>query len=122
MKGFRDFLLRGNLIELAVAVIIGTAFTSVVESFTAMIMDVIGVFGNVPDFSSRSIAGIGVGAFLTALLTFLLTAAVVYFLVVVPYNRLNKLADVDADQSPAAAVTTEDLLTEIRDLLRNQVG
>ncbi|HEY0237510.1 MAG TPA: MscL family protein, partial [Friedmanniella sp.] len=89
MKGFRDFLMRGNLVELAVAVIIGTAFAAVVKAFTAMIMDIIGKFGGVPDFSDRSIYGISVGAFITALLTFILTAAVVYWLVVIPYNRIS---------------------------------
>lgn len=121
VKGFREFLLRGNLVELAIAVIVGTAFARVVEAFTAMILDIVGKVGNVPDFSSRSLGGISVGAFLTALLTFLLTAAVVYFGVVVPYNRLSERLKAGADQSPAApAVTSEDLLTEIRDLLREQ--
>lgn len=123
MRGFREFLLRGNLVELAVAVIIGTAFAAVVEAFTAMIMDIIGKIGSVPDFSSRSIAGISVGAFLTALLSFLLTAAVVYFLVVVPYNKLSERLRFAADSAGAEpAVTSEDLLTEIRDLLREQAG
>lgn len=123
MKGFRDFLMRGNLVELAVAVIIGTAFALVVKAFTAMIMDIIGKFGGVPDFSSTSVAGISVGAFLTAVLTFVLTAAVVYFLVVVPYNRVTERLKRDADQPAAVpAVTSEDLLTEIRDLLREQAS
>ena len=123
MKGFRDFLMRGNLVELAVAVIIGTAFAAVVKAFTSMIMDIIGLFGGVPDFSNRSVAGISVGAFITALLTFVLTAAVVYFLVVTPYNRLSARLKQEQDQAESApAVTSEDLLTEIRDLLRSQAG
>ena len=123
MKGFRDFLMRGNLVELAVAVIIGTAFAAVVKAFTAMIMDVIGKFGGVPDFSNRSIAGISVGAFITALLTFVLTAAVVYFLVVIPYNKISERLKREADPAEATpAVTSEDLLTEIRDLLRDQAA
>lgn len=121
MKGFRDFLMRGNLIELAVAVVVGTAFAAVVKSFTDMITDLIGKFGGVPDFSSASLGGIGVGAFITALLSFVLTAAVVYFLVVVPYNRVTTRLKSEADQPAATpSVTTEDLLTEIRDLLREQ--
>lgn len=121
MKGFRDFLMRGNLVELAVAVIIGTAFAAVVKAFTAMIMDIIGKFGGVPDFSDRSIYGISVGAFITALLTFILTAAVVYWLVVIPYNTISARLKKDQEQAEAApAVTSEDLLTEIRDLLRSQ--
>ena len=121
MKGFRDFLMRGNLVELAVAVIIGTAFAAVVKAFTGMIMDIIGKFGGVPDFSSTSVAGISVGAFITALLTFVLTAAVVYWLVVIPYNTVSARLKKQEDQTESApAVTSEDLLTEIRDLLRNQ--
>ncbi len=123
MKGFRDFLMRGNLVELAVAVVIGTAFTAVVKAFTGMILDLIGKFGGVPDFSSKSLGGISVGAFVTALLSFVLTAAVVYFLVVLPYNRLSARLKQDADQAEAApSVTSEDLLTEIRDLLREQAS
>lgn len=123
MKGFRDFLMRGNLVELAVAVIIGTAFADVVKAFTSMIMDIIGKFGGVPDFSNRSIAGISVGAFVTALLTFVLTAAVVYWLVVLPYNSISARLKKEQDQAESApAVTSEDLLTEIRDLLRSQAG
>ena len=123
MKGFRDFLMRGNLVELAVAVVMGTVFAAVVASFTAMIMDIIGKFGGVPDFSSTSIYGIGVGRFITAVLTFLLTSLVVYFLVVVPYNTISARLKKEQDQAESApAVTSEDLLTEIRDLLREQAS
>jgi large conductance mechanosensitive channel len=123
MKGFRDFLMRGNLVELAVAVIIGTAFAAVVKAFTSMIMDIIGKFGGVPDFSGKSIGGISVGAFVTALLTFVLTAAVVYWLVVIPYNTVSARLKKENDQAEAVpAVTSEDLLTEIRDLLRSQAA
>ena len=119
LSGFRDFLLRGNLVELAVAVIMGTTFGAVVTAFTAMLMDIIGKFGGVPDFSSTSVAGISVGAFLTALLTFVLTAAVVYFFVVTPYNRFSELRK---KEEPEVAASAEDLLGEIRDLLRDQAG
>ncbi len=117
MKGFRDFLLRGNLIELAVAVIMGTVFAAVVKSFTDMIMDIIGKFGGVPDFSSTSIYGIGVGAFLSALLTLVLTGAVVYFFIVIPYNKFSEITKKD---DPDVAASSEDLLAEIRDLLKAQ--
>lgn len=121
MKGFRDFLMRGNLVELAVAVIIGTAFAAVVKAFTGMIMDIIGLFGGTPDFSSTSFHGISVGVFITALLSFVLTAAVVYWLVVIPFNRISARLKKQSEQPEAApAVTSEDLLTEIRDLLRQQ--
>lgn len=123
MNGFRDFLMRGNLVELAVAVIMGTMFAAVVSAFTGMIMDIIGKFGGVPDFSSVSVGGLSVGKFLTALLTFLLTALVVYFLVVVPYNKISARLKKEQQQPESApAVTSEDLLTEIRDLLREQAS
>ncbi|MDN5763486.1 MAG: large conductance mechanosensitive channel protein MscL [Microlunatus sp.] len=115
--GFKSFLLRGNLVELAVAVILGTTFGAVVTAFTQMIMDVIGKFGGVPDFSSTSVAGISVGAFLSALLAFILTAAVVYFFVVTPYNKFSQINKKD---EPEAAASAEDLLAEIRDLLKAQ--
>ena len=121
MKGFRDFLMRGNLVELAVAVIMGTAFAAVVKAFTGMITDVIGKFGGKADFSSTSVYGISIGVFVTALLSFVLTAAVVYWLVVVPYNKVSaRLEALQEQPDSAPAVTSEDLLTEIRDLLRQQ--
>lgn len=119
MKGFQEFLLRGNLIELAVAVIIGTSFAAVVEAFTGMILDLVGLIGDVPDFSSTSIGGIGVGPFLTALVAFILTAAVVYFGVVLPYTRFS---NVRKTEEPEVAASTEDLLGEIRDILKAQGG
>ena len=121
LTGFRDFLLRGNLIELAVAVIIGTAFGAVVTAFTKILTDLIGLIFNIPDFSSEAIGGVNVGAFINAVLGFVLTAAVLYFGVVTPYNRLSeRLKREQAQPEAAAAVTSEDLLTEIRDLLRQQ--
>lgn len=123
MQGFRDFLMRGNLVELAVAVIMGTAFSAVVTSFTGMVTDLIGKLGGRTDFSSTSIYGISVGAFVTAVLSFVLTAAVVYFLVVTPYNRVSaRLRELQEQPESAPAVTSADLLTEIRDLLREQAG
>jgi large conductance mechanosensitive channel len=117
MKGFKEFLMRGNLIELAVAVIMGTAFNSVVKSFTDLLLDILGRIGGRPDFSSVSVAGIALGAFLSSLFAFVLTAMVVYLGIVVPYN---KLADLRKKDEPEAAASTEDLLGEIRDLLKEQ--
>jgi large conductance mechanosensitive channel len=118
MKGFRDFLLRGNLIELAVAVIIGTAFAAVVKAFTDILLDIIGKIGGQPDFSRVSVAGIGLGPFLSALFAFVLTGLVLYFLVVLPYNKLSNVRKKDEPEVPASS---EDLLAEIRDLLRNRL-
>jgi large conductance mechanosensitive channel len=67
--------------------------------------------------SGIAVRGVNIGEFITALITFVLTAAVVYFLIVVPYNRLSGLRKAD---EPEVAASTEDLLTEIRDLLRDR--
>ncbi len=118
MKGFKDFIMRGNLVELAVAFIIGTAFAEVVKTFTAIVMDLLGKLGGTPNFSSFVPGGVHVGAFLTALVAFLILAAVVYFGVVKPYefakSRMTK------DEADDASPSSEELLTEIRDLLRER--
>ncbi|WP_028709021.1 large conductance mechanosensitive channel protein MscL [Propionicicella superfundia] len=118
MKGFRDFLLRGNLIELAVAFIMGTAFASVVTTFTKVLLDAIGkVVGGQPNFDQVAIAGVAVGPFITALVNFVIIAAVVYFAIVVPYNRIRDRFVKEEEDTPA---TTEDLLGEIRDILKQK--
>ena len=118
MKGFRDFLLRGNLIELAVAFIMGVVFAAVVEAFTKIILDVLGLIVRVEGLSGIAFAGVNVGNFLTALITFVLTAFVLYLAVVVPYNKLSALRK---SEEPEKAASSEDLLAEIRDLLRERV-
>ncbi len=115
LKGFKDFILRGNLLELAVAFIMATAFAAVVTSAVAMIMDLIGKVGGSPDFSNWEPAGISVGSFLTALVSFLILAAVVYFLIVTPYTKLQERRAKGEEPAPASEEVT--LLTEIRDLL-----
>ena len=117
MKGFRDFLLRGNLIELAVAFIMGVVFAAVVEAFTKIILDILGLIVRVQGLSGIAVAGINIGNFLTALITFLLTAFALYFSVVVPYNKLIELRNKDERKK---AASSEDLLAEIRDLLRER--
>jgi len=121
VKGFKDFVMRGNLVELAVAFIIATAFATVVKAFTDVILSLIGKLGGNPDFNSIKPGGVPLGAFLTALLAFLIVAAVVYFFVVKPYEsaktRSARSAEVDA--APNEDVL---LLTEIRDLLAGGSG
>jgi large conductance mechanosensitive channel len=120
MQGFKDFLARGNLVELAVAFIMGTVFARVVEAFTKIVLDVLGLVVRVEGLSDIAVRGVNVGNFITALITFVLTAAVLYFLIVLPYNRLNDLRarDEASQDAPAKAPTSEELLVEIRDLLR----
>ncbi|MFT3876901.1 MAG: large conductance mechanosensitive channel protein MscL [Propioniciclava sp.] len=127
MKGFRDFLMQGNLVELATAVIIGTSFAAVVESFTQFILDFIGMFGGQPDFSQVTIpfTDLNIGVFLTSLLSFIMVSAIVYFFVIKPYTAMKAASDarLKADKAAEpAAPTTDELLAEIRDLLKARNG
>lgn len=120
MKGFKEFLMRGNLVELAVAFVIGGAFATVVTAFTTMFMDILGKLGGTPDFSAFKPGGVSVGAFLTALVAFVIMAAVVYFGVVLPYNKAKERFEKEEEEEVPAFATSEDLLAEIRDELRAQ--
>lgn len=117
MQGFKEFLLRGNLIELAVAFIMGGAFATVVESFTKILMDILGKFGGQPDFSQVTVSGINVGVFLTALVAFVILAFIVYFFIVKPYNVVKTRFEKEDEAEVSAE---EALLVEIRDLLKAQ--
>lgn len=118
MKGFKEFILRGNLVELAVAFIMASAFAAVVTAFVTIVLDIIGKIGGSPDFSNYTPGGVHVGAFLTAVIAFLILAAVVYFFVVVPYMRArDRFKPAEAESAPTEDIT---LLTEIRDLLQQR--
>jgi len=132
LKGFREFILRGNVVELAIAVVIGTAFTALVTGFTKFIINpVIAAFGGhsvdglafylVPENKATLV---DIGSLLTAFITFLITAAVVYFIFVVPMNKLSerRKRGSAAEAGKPAAPTELELLTEIRDLLATQQG
>jgi large conductance mechanosensitive channel len=121
IKGFKEFIMRGNLVELAVAFIIGGAFATVVTSFTAVILSLITkVTGEGVNFDNWQPGRVPVGAFVTATISFLILALVVYFFVVTPYNRLQaRRAKGDEPTPPSEEVT---LLTEIRDLLARERG
>jgi large conductance mechanosensitive channel len=127
IKGFKDFLLRGNVIDLAVAVVIGTAFGAVVAAFANdFIGGLIGAVGGSPDFADAGFeindSPVILGSTITALIYFVIVAAVVYFVVVVPVNKLMERRR--SGEEPEVAAPTEDivLLQEIRDLLREQRG
>lgn len=122
MKGFKEFLMRGNLIELAVAVIIGGAFAKVVEAFTKLLMDIIGKFGGQPDFSAITVSGVNIGKFITAFVSFVLIAAVVYFFVVKPYQAMRaRFEKKEKEEEKSAEPSAEEaLLSEIRDLLKQR--
>ncbi len=119
MSGFKDFILRGNLIELAVAFIMGAGFAAVVTSFTQVIMDILGKFGGQPDFSAVTVGGVNVGKFLTALVSFVILSAVVYFGIVKPYEAA-KARLVKTPDAAEPIETQESLLTDIRDLLKTR--
>jgi large conductance mechanosensitive channel len=118
VKGFKDFVFRGNLVELAVAFVMAAAFAKVVSTAVAVLMDLVGKAGGTPDFSTYRPYGVHLGDFLTAVVAFVVMAAVVYFLVVAPYTRARELL-VRHDREAAAATPDEvAVLVEIRDLLR----
>lgn len=130
LQGFKDFIMRGNVVELAVAVVIGTAFTAIVDAIVnSVINPLIGAFLPSGDLAAWSItipglvddAELGIGAIISALINFIAIAAVVYFALVLP---MNKMAERRAARSPVVqeepAPTQEELLTEIRDLLANK--
>jgi len=125
LREFRDFVMRGNVVELAVAVIIGAAFGAVITAFTAaFITPLIALIGGEPDFGDLRFTISGTvfpyGDFLNALISFLIIAAVVFFFVVRPMNKLmERLKRGEDPEAPSAEVAT---LIEIRDLLAAPPG
>jgi len=118
LKGFKEFIAKGNVIDLAVGVIIGAAFGAVVDSLVKdVITPVLGMLGGVPDFSTLKAGSVSVGNFINAIIAFLLKAAGLYVFIVLPYNRF---ARKPAAAAPAAA--SELYLKEIRDLLAKRTA
>lgn len=125
LKEFRDFINRGNVIDLAVGIVIGTAFTAVVSSFVndVLLQIVAAAFGE-PDFSNLTFqlgdSTIFYGTFITTVITFVLVALAVFF-VVKGFNRLREASRRRAEQGEEPAAPSDvDLLAEIRDLLRGR--
>lgn len=127
LKGFKDFLMRGNVIDLSVAVVIGTAFTMIVTAFTQNIIEpLIAAFGgaNVHGLGFQLISSnpktvIDIGAVLTAMINFVIVTAVVYFLVVLPFQTIQERRKRGVETGPSEPTEVE-LLIEIRDLLARQ--
>ena len=129
LQGFKEFIMRGNVIDLAVAVVIGGAFTAIVTAFSDnLINPLIAALGgsDVSGLGFHIISGndatfLDFGAVITAAINFLLIAAVVYFVIVAPMNKLNEIAaakrGVRQDEEEPQPTDVE-LLTEIRDLLK----
>lgn len=127
LKGFKDFILRGNVVDLAVAVVIGAAFTTIVNSFTKSIIEPL--INAVtppasPGFGVLLVTGkpntyIDAAAVITAVVNFLIVAAVVYFVIVLPLNSLKARRKRGEEVGPAEPTDVE-LLVQIRDLLADQ--
>jgi len=122
MGGFKEFVIRGNVVDLAVGVIIGAAFGGIVASVTKdVITPIIGMAGGIPDLSAYKVGAIGVGNLINAILSFLITAFVVYFVIVKPVNALNaRLNPPKKPGDPPPPPPEVQLLTEIRDLLKSR--
>ncbi len=113
LKGFREFILRGNVVDLAVAVILGAAFNAIVASFVSDVLNpLIAATMGKPDFSGVILhvggGAIKVGSFLNAALAFLIVAAVVYFAIVLPMNKLQaRLMKPEAAAAPTTKICPE---------------
>jgi large conductance mechanosensitive channel len=117
-KGFRDFVARGNVVDLAVGVIIGAAFGAIVDSLVKdVVTPVFGLLGGQPDFSTWKLGPVAIGSFANAVVAFLLKAAGLYLLIVLPVNRYRSRQEAEP-AAPPAPTSEEKLLGEIRDLLK----
>ncbi len=129
LKGFKEFLLRGNIVDLAVAVVIGTAFTALVGKFTESIINPLiastggtNAGAGLGFFIKDGVAStfVNLGAVINALITFTITAAVVYFLVVVPMKKIQERRAAGIEPEPESVSEEVALLREIRDSLQSR--
>jgi large conductance mechanosensitive channel len=113
---FKAFIMKGNVVQLAVAVVIGAAFNDVVKSVQENIISpLLGAIGGQPDFSHVFLWKIKIGAFLNSFISFLITAAAVFFVIVKPMNKLMAFFErKDAAKAPPA--TLDDVVAAIKDL------
>lgn len=128
IQGFRDFILRGNVVDLAVAVVIGAAFTAVVAALTAGIINplIAAIFGkpNLDDVGAFTInnAHFSIGLVLTAIINFLIVAAAIYFLIILPMSMYAERRKRGEAAAPEEVTEEVELLREIRDALRSRGG
>ncbi|RSM42446.1 large conductance mechanosensitive channel protein MscL [Amycolatopsis balhimycina DSM 5908] len=127
-KGFKDFLMRGNVVDLAVAVVIGSAFTAIVTAFTnGLIKPLISTIGGTDAanglgyqiFDNNKATFLDFGGVINAAINFALVAAVVYFVIVMPVKKVQERRKRGQEPGPSEPTDVE-LLIEIRDLLRAQ--
>lgn len=122
-KEFREFILKGNAIDLAVGVLIGAAFGDVVKAFTnGIINPVINAVGGKPDVSLK-LGIFDLGVVINAVLALIIVGAILFFVFIKPMNKLKTMMEKKAEENPAAPEVPADvkLLAEIRDLLKNKV-
>ena len=118
MKGFKEFLLQGNLVEIATGLVIATAFARVVTAFTNFLMEVVGRLTGGADFNFDDMTIFGfqtVGPFITAIVAFIIMAAAVYFGVIKPYTAFRERFMTEQEEDIEESV---ELLREIRDSLK----
>ncbi|WP_368074096.1 large conductance mechanosensitive channel protein MscL [Agrococcus sp. SGAir0287] len=122
MQGFKEFILRGNVVELAVAVVIGTAFTNIVTQIVeGLINPLIAAIAGQSDFSDVELGIFKIGLVIGAIINFLIIAAVVYFAMVMPMAKFKeRQAKRRGTTEEAAKETDVDVLQDIRELLRQQ--
>ncbi|GIW32599.1 MAG: large-conductance mechanosensitive channel [Meiothermus sp.] len=120
LEGFKKFIFRGNVIDLAVGVIIGGAFGAIVNSLVADILTpLIGMIFGTPDFSGLKLGALNVGKFINAVVSFLMVGFALYFFVVTPMNKLQEISRKKEPEVPPASPPEEIiLLREIRDALK----
>jgi large conductance mechanosensitive channel len=127
-KGFKDFLMRGNVVDLAVAVVIGSAFTAIVTAFTnGLIKPLISTIGGTDAaqglgyqiFENNKATFLDFGGVINAAINFVLVAAVIYFVIVLPVKKIQERRKRGQEPGPSEPTDVE-LLIEIRDLLRAQ--
>ena len=127
LRGFRNFILRGNVVDLAVGVVVGAAFTNVVNAFSSgfinpLIKAITGGGPKVGGAFTVNGAVFDYGAFITAVINFLIVAAILYFLVVTPLNRISERFTREDKPVPPGPSDEAKLLAEIRDELRRRPG
>ncbi|QUW19828.1 large conductance mechanosensitive channel protein MscL [Agrococcus sp. Marseille-Q4369] len=122
MEGFKKFLLQGNVVELAVAVVIGTAFTAIVAAFTeAIITPLLAQAFNADAIADATIGPFKIGLLIAAIINFVIIAAIVYFVLILPMAKLKERMDRRKGITPDEPVETDvEILHDIRELLRAQ--
>ncbi len=117
LEGFKKFIMRGNVLDLAVGVVIGGAFGAIINSLVADILTpLIGMIFGAPDFSALKLGALNIGKFINAVVSFLMVAFALYFFVVIPMNKLQEMTK--KNEAPAAPAEDIVLLREIRDALK----